>query len=178
MARQSTPEDQREAFRIQERVALHAVVTNNTEKPAAAHFPEFEQLHTLTEFTRLGLELQALIGSLESSVAHALRLQDKRLDLLANALAAEHTTSKQQTVSISTNGLAFEQADALPLNTCLALAITFVASHFTLFNYAKVVRCDAKGTGWLIGCEFLEQADSDQQLLGRHIISAQRRSRS
>lgn len=178
MAVDSAQHEQRDAFRVNDTIALNYVQITNRDKPAEDYFPELANLQALTDFKRIGLELQALLSGIDGATAQAIRLQEKRLEILAGLITASTSNAAPTEVSLSTTGLAFDAPTPIETGCQLALSMTFEASYFTLFTYAEVVRCEAFGKQWRLGCEFIDQSEADQQLLSRHIIAAQRRRKN
>ncbi|MBB3168498.1 PilZ domain-containing protein [Simiduia aestuariiviva] len=168
-------QDQRDAFRISDTLALHFRAVNNTDTPAEQHFPDQAPLQLFSEYKKLGHELNGLLANLDPSIHQALKLQEKRLDLLANLLFSDHCQTSQQSVNLSEGGLAFISTSQHNVSDTLAMSLTFLASGFSLFCYAQVIRCEKLSDGWRLACKFISLPEADQQLIARHILAAQRK---
>jgi hypothetical protein len=170
--------EQRDYYRIQDAIVLDYVPVDRQrarEDLASKLFPDQAHRQAFAEFKKHGRELHSLLANLDPTICQALKLQDKRLELLASYLFAEHNQQQRHPVSLSEGGLAFIADKAGDKGSFLALSLTFVESGFTLFTFAEVLRCEQQAKGYALGCKFYRLNDADKSLLARHILAAQRK---
>lgn len=174
--------EQRSYYRIDDDILLkvkpvdkHQIQQGN----AAALFPESANLQLLNEFSKLGRELAKINLDAHSAVQAALKIQDKRLNLLANYLFTQHNAnSPVAPVSLSEDGIAFSLEKAPYKGTQLALAMTFLSGGYSIFTFAEVLRTEPKGKQHLVAARFRNISDSDKSVIARHILVSQRKPAS
>lgn len=170
--------EQRDSYRIHDEIVLEQVAVDRQTafngRPEV-HFPGQTHLQAFADFKKMGRELHTLLGNLDSGTSQAIKLMDKRLELLAGHLFATHNTQPKHPVSLSEGGIAFIANKSAYKGSFVALALTFLESGFTLFTYAEVIRCESTTQGHKLACQFIRLSDADRTLLARHILAAQRR---
>lgn len=182
MPKMHTSEEQRNFYRVRDDIVLHFVTVD---KDTLAHgnpadsFPASGHLQVFTEFKKLGGEFHKLLSDVPPALTNALKIQDKRLELLAKHLfIAQANDSLLSAVSLSEGGIAFLSDKAPYKGSLLALSLTFLSSGYSLFVFADVLRTETKGKKFQIAARFMKLAESDKTLLARHILAAQRKPES
>lgn len=178
----STPDadDRREYYRIEDHLALE--FRPLPEAPALAeealredsplfnllgdlHLLEFEAQHLLRQ-----------IGERDRALASYLKLVDKRIDLIAGALARNllHEVGPAQPVTLSEGGITFDAPEPLEVGQLLALKLVLLPRALGLQLRARVTRCQSRGLGdyEVVTC-FEALGEPQRQLLARHILQKQ-----
>jgi len=182
----SDEEERREYYRIEDRIALEISVLSadeaNETRPLEDASPLFNllsELH-LSEF-----ESQHLLRQLsepDRSVAHFLKAQNKRIDLLSQVLAQtllQHI-GEPQPVTLSEGGVTFSHSKPMAPGTPLSIKMALMPQALGLLLRANVIHCvDSLNAAGLyeIGTEFVSPTDAQRQLLARYILQKQQLER-
>lgn len=168
-------QDRRAYYRIQDRIALQ-ITSGDT--------PEEDNLlfSLLNELYLLELESQPLLRSIseqQRSLVSYLKITNKRIDLLANALAQGlmKEFGEPQEVSISEDGISFVDDCQHEQDSILTLRLILLPQAFGLQLQAQVIRCEASQEGYLIAARFHELSETQRQVLARHIMHKQAQER-
>lgn len=170
--------DQRNYFRVRDDVLLQHRQVDKSKLAAgspAALFPELAGLQGFSEFRKLGDELTGLLNGLDSQTAAALKLIDRRVELLGQQLFSQSGGTTLAPVSLSEGGIAFMADKAPYAGTFLALAITFTRSGQTLFCFAEVLRTEEKAKQFQIAARFRQLSSADKALIARQVMNRQRK---
>lgn len=175
----ASDEDQRNYYRIDDDIILeyktvdkHQVQLGNP----AALFPDQANLQLLNEFKKLGRELKKLDLDSTPTVQAALKLHDRRLDLLANYIFMLGRADQSITpVSLSEGGIAFLMEKAPYKGSQIALSMTFLSSGYSIFAFSEVLRTEPKTQNYLVAVKFIQLAATDKATIARHIIASQRK---
>ncbi|MFC3606493.1 PilZ domain-containing protein [Stutzerimonas tarimensis] len=166
-------EERREYYRIDDRIALEILPADS---PAAAPSPLFALLAELHQLEAEAQPLLRQLGDRNRTLANYLKLQNRRIDLLGQALAQEllHDVGTPQPVILSEGGLRFDHGQALEPGRGLVLKMVLLPQALGLQIKARVLYCNARDDGQFdIGTEFEELSDPQRQLLARHILQKQ-----
>lgn len=168
-------QERREYYRIQDRIALQI---SNEPDPAQSSL-----LFTLlNELYLLDLEAQPLLRSIseqQRTLVNYLKITNKRIDLLANALAQEliKEFGEPQEVTISEQSIDFIIPDRCPADSILTLRLILLPQAFGLQLQARVLDCKPVSTGFRVAAVFHEITDTQRQVLARHIMHKQAQER-
>lgn len=175
MSTQDTAE-RRAYYRIQDRIALQI-------SPAGAAPQDSTLFNLLNELYLLELESQPLLRSISEqhrTLVNYLKITNKRIDLLANALAHEllKDFGEPRDVTLSEDGISFtSQTSCLP-GQQLALELILLPQAFALQLQARVLRCQQQAAGdYHLVLQFNELSDAQRQVLARHIMQKQAQER-
>ena len=172
--------ERREYYRIEDRVALQIT-------PLSAEQIETQQpLHDdsalfglLGELGLMDYETQHLLRQIDDqnrNLGAFLRLLNKRVDLIAQALAQQvcNEFGDVQTVMLSEDGISFSHEHALAGDTQLGLRVLLMPQALGLLLRARVIHCQLQENGqYEIGAQFEALTDAQRQLLARHILQKQ-----
>jgi hypothetical protein len=176
--------EHREYFRIEERAVVeHKVVQDRSKNDLNGYFEANAQHDLLAQLRELDNAVPASLHAVvdgNADLAVYLRAMSRKIDLLANSVASlldhENGDTREQTISLSEGGLAFSTADALPLDTLLALRVRLSSDALVLTSYAKVVKCTAEedsDSAYTVAVEFVDLAEESRDLLAKHSIRMQ-----
>ncbi len=176
--------DRREYYRITDTIALDFELLAGAKAEARdeLHDPSplfnlLSDLH-LTDFESQHLLRQ--IGERDRTLANYLKVINKRIDLLGQAVAQNllRDIGTPRWVNLSEGGVGFSNGQALPVGAHLALKLVMMPQALGLLLRAQVTHCKALGDGQFeIGTEFEALTDAQRQLLARHILQRQARER-
>ncbi|TLX60568.1 PilZ domain-containing protein [Stutzerimonas nosocomialis] len=177
-------EERREYYRIEDRVALEIVPLPREQAaeddPAGDAPPLF---NLLSELHRLDFEAQHLlrqIGETNRPLVNYLKVQNRRIDLIGQALAQDllKDLGETRSVELSEGGLRFGHAQPIPEGGRLLLKMVLMPQAMGLALQARVLYCQAREDGqYEIGTEFEALTDAQRQLLARHILKKQAQQR-
>ncbi len=168
--------ERREYYRIADTIALlsgaEAVASEalHDDSPlfnllSDLHLSDFESQHLLRH-----------IGERDRTLASYLKVVNKRIDLLGQALAQNlvREVGVPKRVTLSEGGVSFEHAQAVPSGSHLAVKMVLMPQALGLLLRAQVVHCRQQDNGlYEIGTEFEALTDAQRQLLARHILQKQ-----
>lgn len=129
------------------------------------HVTDFESQHLLRH-----------ISERDRTLANYLKVINKRIDLLGQALAQTllRDIGAPRQVSLSEGGISFINPAPVANGSHLALKLILMPQALGLLLRAKVVHCTALDNGQHeIGTEFEALTDAQRQLLARHILQRQ-----
>ena len=136
---------------------------------ADLHLAEYEAQHLLRN-----------IGERDRTLANYLKTLNRRIDLLGQALAQSllRDISAPRSVNISEGGISFQDPQAVPEGSLLALRLVLLPQAMGLCLRGRVVHCSPIDQGgYEIGIEFEALSDAQRQLLARHILQRQAQER-
>ncbi|MED5608189.1 MULTISPECIES: PilZ domain-containing protein [Pseudomonas] len=178
----STPDadDRREYYRIEDRLALEfRPIPEDAEQAAQALQDDSPLFNLLGDLHLLEVEAQHLLRQIaerDRPLASYLKLLDKRLDLVAGALARGllEQVGPAQPVVLSEGGIAFLAPEPLLAGQLLALKLVLLPQALGLSLRARVTHCESRGLGeYEIGTLFENLEEPQRQLLARHILQKQ-----
>lgn len=118
--------------------------------------------------------LRASSGITDPATADALRVVDRKLQLLEECLLGPVPEPPVVPVALSADGVGFDSSEQLPVGTSLGIHLILPVSQH-LVCLARVSRCDAAGSqGYRIGAEFVDLDGPTGRRLTRFAISRER----
>ena len=173
-------DDRREYYRIEDTIALDFSLLSRAEAHASDPLHDNSPLfNLLSELHLMDFESQHLlrhISERDRTLANYLKVMNKRIDLLGQAVAQSllRDIGAPRKVSISEGGISFNHGQAIPSGSHLAIKMVLMPQALGLLLRAKVVHCQARQDGQFeIGTEFEALTDAQRQLLARHILQKQ-----
>jgi len=173
-------DDRREYYRIEDTIALDFSLLS------AAEAQDSEPLHDdsplfnlLSDLHLMDFESQHLlrhISERDRTLANYLKVMNKRIDLLGQAVAQSllRDIGEPRRVGISEGGISFLHTQQIPPDRRLAIRMVLMPQALGLRLRARVVHCRARDGGQFeIGTEFEALSDAQRQLLARHILQKQ-----
>ena len=171
--------ERRKYYRIEDRIALDFTPINDPSESGEVQSNDSLLFNLLADLHHAEYEAQHLLRQIterDRALASYLKVMNKRIDLLGNALAAKQLKhlGEPQRVSISEGGMNFSHTSALAHGQYLAIKMVLLPQALGLELCAKVVHCQALSAEQFdIGVEFEGLSESKRQLLARHILQKQ-----
>lgn len=177
-------DDRREYYRIEDTIALefHPLSGPEAEATDVLHDPS-PLFNLLSELHLLDYEsqhLQRQISSRDRTLSDYLKVINKRIDLLGQAMAQGllREIGVPRVVSLSEGGISFPSPQAATLGSHVALKMVLMPQALGLLLRARIAHCSHRGDGLFeIGAEFEALTDTQRQLLARHILQKQAQER-
>lgn len=173
-------DDRREYYRIDDTIALEFTPLAGAEALASDELHDSSPLfNLLSDLHLMDFESQHLlrhISERDRTLANYLKVINKRIDLLGQALAQSllRDIGAPRRVSLSEGGVSFTNAQAVAQGTHLAVKMVLMPQALGLLLRAKVVYCrPLPSQQFEIGTEFEAVTDAQRQLLARHILQRQ-----
>lgn len=174
MPNQNTRE-RRAYYRIQDRIALQI---------SAGPLPDHDSLlfNLLNELYLLELESQPLLRSIseqQRTLVNYLKITNKRIDLLANALAQDlmKEFGEPQEVILSEDGISFMDSRLHEPGSILTLRLILLPQVFGLQLQGRVLDSTAQDEAYKVAVRFHETGDTQRQVLARHVMHRQAQER-
>ncbi|WP_144394326.1 PilZ domain-containing protein [Pleionea sediminis] len=171
----SQNEERREFFRIDDCVTMQLIPFNASDGKEVKALPEeFEILNQLRKVELESAQTFRAIQEKHRDIAHYLKVQNEKFDILANYIANQLKGSfEQEKVNISGNGLQFTSPKPYPINSRWHLKLLLFPDCYGLYCEAKVVKCDPVKDAHKIAIEFRNLHERDQDALIKHITKLQ-----
>lgn len=172
-------DDRREYYRIEDTIALEFSLLSGAEALASDELHDSSPLfNLLSDLHLMDFESQHLlrhISERDRTLANYLKVINKRIDLLGQALAQSllRDIGTPRRVSLSEGGVSFNNSQAIATGSHLALKMVLMPQALGLLLRAKVVHCRPREQHFEIGTEFESLTDAQRQLLARHILQRQ-----
>ena len=170
-------EDRREYYRIEDMIALEILPP---EGPATIAGEDAARLFDLLgELHQMDFEAQYLLRQISEqnrTLANYLKVQNKRIELLGQALAQDLLKDQgaPQPVILSEGGISFASEQPKAEGEGLTLKLILLPQGLGLVLAARVIYCTPMDDGrYDIGTEFEALTDAQRQLLARHILQKQ-----
>lgn len=177
-------DDRREYYRIEDTIALDFSLLSGPQALASDALHDASPLfNLLSDLHLMDFESQHLlrhISERDRTLANYLKVMNKRIDLLGQALAQNllRDIGAPRQVSMSEGGISFNHAQAIEPGSHLALKMVLMPQALGLLLRAKVMHCQVREDGQFeIGTEFEALTDAQRQLLARHILQKQAQQR-
>lgn len=177
-------DDRREYYRIDDTIALDFSLLSGPQALASDALHDASPLfNLLSDLHLMDFESQHLlrhISERDRTLANYLKVMNKRIDLLGQAVAQSllRDIGAPRRVSLSEGGISFNHPQAVPAGSHLALKMVLMPQALGLLLRAKVMHCQARDDGQFeIGTEFEALTDAQRQLLARHILQKQAQQR-
>ncbi len=173
--------EQREFFRINDMIALHAQLLGdedidkrdelyeirwrNSGLTSETTFNREENLPAFTQIERKYPEVATYLSHLEDEIEKIHSRLASNNDVLANKPTHQ--------VDLSAGGLRFMSDTQFPLDSHIELTLRLFPSRTIVFVYAKVLRCEVVNTdtnkSWAIATKFTHVHEVDRETLIKHI---------
>ncbi len=176
----SLDNEKREFYRIEDEVTMELTPVADGESSellsnAREELPE--AIQTLRQLRQLDSESQQLLRLIQDKhreVAAYLKVQNKKIDVLARAVASQLKGNFQQhRVNISGNGLKFNSQQPMVMDSVWRLRILLFPDCVGFVCLAKVVSCEPAAKGFEVALEFCDILQQDQDALVKHITQLQ-----
>ncbi|MCF6781871.1 PilZ domain-containing protein [Stutzerimonas stutzeri] len=170
-------EDRREYYRIEDMIALE-ILPLEGQGVRAGDSPS-RLFDLLGELHQMDFEAQYLLRQISEqnrTLANYLKVQNRRIDLLGQALAQGLVKDIGPTreVGLSEGGLNFIHDQPLALDSIWTLKIVLMPQGLGMMLKARVVSCVARDDGqFAVSTAFEALTDAQRQLLARHILQKQ-----
>ncbi len=170
-------EDRREYYRIEDMIALEILPPEHAETvPGSGSIQLFE---LLGELHQLDFEAQHLLRQIAEgnrTLANYLKVQNKRIDLIGQALAQDllKDLGPVREVVLSEGGISFVNDRPLDEGSTWTLKLMLMPQGLGMLLTARIASCQALHDGqFAIGTSFEALTDAQRQLLARHILQKQ-----
>lgn len=170
-------QERREYYRIRDRIALQI---NDVTTGA----PDDSVLFALlNELYLLDLESRPLLRSIsekQRALVSYLQITNKRIDLLANALAQGllRQFGEPRNVVLSEDGISFDDDRPHTPGGLLDLKLILLPQAFGLQLQARIVQCQEQDDGrFRLSLQFRDISETQRQVLARHIMQKQAQER-
>ncbi len=172
--------EKREFYRIEDEITMELTPVegdNPGELLTLAREELPEAIQTLRQLRQLDSESQQLLRLIQDKhreVAAYLKIQNKKIDVLARAIASQLKGNFQQhQVNISGNGLRFNSQNPMIMDSQWQLRIVLYPDCVGFVCLAKVISCEPASVGFDIALEFTDILQQDQDALVKHITQLQ-----
>ncbi|MWV18108.1 PilZ domain-containing protein [Pseudomonas sp. L-22-4S-12] len=177
-------DDRREYYRIEDTIALDFSLLSGPQALASDALHDASPLfNLLSDLHLMDFESQHLlrhISERDRTLANYLKVMNKRIDLLGQALAQNllRDIGTPRQVSLSEGGISFNHTQEIEPGSHLALKMVLMPQALGLLLRARVMHCQVREDGQFdIGTEFEALTDAQRQLLARHILQKQAQQR-
>lgn len=172
--------DRREYYRIEDTMALEFSLLSGPEATSHEVLQDGSALfNVLSELHLADFESQHLLRNIserDRTLASYLKLTNKRIELLSQALAQTllREIGAPRKVSLSEGGISFSHHSPVPDNSHIALKLILMPQALGLLLRARVAHCRTISENqYEIGAEFEAITEAQRQLLARHILQRQ-----
>jgi len=177
--------ERRQLYRVDDRVVLEILpAVDSAEDSAIASTPFFRLSRELRRIDQSSNNLLRGIRQQQADIANYLQAINEKVDLLCGVLSDALLEQSQslQVVDLSQGGMGFKSEQALSCDSRHRANLWFEKSLLGLTLEIRIVACRVEKDGrHHISAEFCHLAESERQLLAKHVMSVQslqRRSRS
>lgn len=170
-------EDRREYYRIEDMIALEILPPEHAETVSGSG--STLRFDLLGELHQLDFEAQHLLRQIADgnrTLANYLKVQNKRIDLIGQALAQDllKDLGPPREVILSEGGLSFVHDQSLDEGSTWALKLMLMPQGLGMLLRVRIATCQALGDArFAIGTSFEALTDAQRQLLARHILQKQ-----
>lgn len=180
-------QDNRDFYRIQDRAILEFAKidpqTLNTNQ-AAFPMPISSEFYLLNELHGIDNESHSLLHAIaekDRHIASYLKVINQKIELLAHTIMQKSDDLEEATpqeITLSEGGISFTHKKPIPLDTYLAVKLILLPSYIGLLLIGKVVNLNEHISGnYLINIVFERLAETDRQLIARHVLQFQAKER-
>lgn len=130
--------------------------------------PTFVQLQG--QMLKLDTELDHVLHNIsDSSINGALRLLDRKLDLICEAQQVNAAIPPNKNVELSADGIGFEANEPLPVGSWMGIHLVLPTAYHLLSN-AQVGHCEARVETFWVGTEFSDLEPPTAKKLTRFVV--------
>ncbi|WP_337056661.1 PilZ domain-containing protein [Pseudomonas sp. USHLN015] len=177
-------DDRREYYRIEDTIALEFTPLTHAQAQASEELHDPSPLfNLLSDLHLMDFESQHLlrhISERDRTLANYLKVMNKRIDLLGQAVAQSlmRDIGPPRRVTLSEGGVGFVCPQHFELGSHLAIKMVLMPQALGLLLRAVVIHSQPRDDGQFeIGTEFEALTDAQRQLLARHILQKQAQAR-
>lgn len=169
--------DRREYYRIEDMIALEILPPEYAETVSDGNSTQHFDL--LAELHQLDFEAQHLLRQIAEgnrTLANYLKVQNKRIDLIGQALVQDRLKDlgPPREVILSEGGVSFLNDHSLDEGSIWTLKLMLMPLGLGMMLEARIATCQALEDGrYAIGTSFEALTDAQRQLLARHILQKQ-----
>ncbi len=170
-------EDRREYYRIEDMIALEILPPAHAETVSGNG--STQRFELLGELHQLDFEAQHLLRQIAEgnrTLANYLKVQNKRIDLIGQALAQDllQDLGPARATVLSEGGISFTNDQPLDEGSTWTLKLALMPQGLGMLLTARIASCQAlEGGQFAIGTSFEALTDAQRQLLARHILQKQ-----
>jgi len=172
--------ERREFYRIEDQVTLAYQPCDLPDDPSSLEqlqnqLPkEFETLNAIRQLDHENTQLLRTIQDKSRDVAHYLKVQNQKFDILTRYLIEQLQDNYQPlNVNISGNGVKFTSIESLNEGSLWQLTLMIYPVCYAILCLGKVAKCEPQGKQFEIAMEFAQIKESDQDELVKHITRLQ-----
>ncbi len=173
--------DRRRHFRVEEQVSVDYQIVTDCQVPIDEMFPPSLEFNLLGDLRNLDDEAETQLRRIaedDKSVAMCLRLINKKIDRIAQALVQPKEGKTFTDITLSEGGISFISEQPLPEAATLALRLQLYPEGSGLISYARVIYSQQQSDQrFRCGCEFIDIDDRNRHLIARHLMESQARAR-
>lgn len=177
--------DRRKTFRINEQAKIEfRLIKALSAEPEVSDehlFPDSQRFNLNSQIRLMDFELESMINrnpDIDQPLLDVLNLLNRKLNLIAGLTYPATTDPSWQLITLSEEGCSFQHSEAIKPDQRLAIRITLESDGLGLEAQASCRYSNAEPNGrFRIGVQFQNLNESQQQLLGRHILEYQARQR-
>lgn len=177
--RNASPEKRR-FFRIDDAISLSYQLVDETTAKAGARSAipnEFSLGGTLDVLSQEALRIMQGLEKQSDPLLELYKVLDAKINAVAQAMMFVNSNIDTQScreVNLSASGVAFQQESPLELGQYLAIEMYLPATLALIRVYGKVVNCEQlKRNDYLIGVDYTDIKEEDQELLIKHVVRKQ-----
>lgn len=143
---------------------------------------EFSLAATLDVLSQEASRIMLRLEKQSPELLELYRILDAKVNAVAQAtmfVGSNVNAQNCQDVNLSASGMAFEQAEPLPIGQNLAIEIYLPSTLALMQIYGRVVSCRQNDTSaeqsaiYTISVDFTHVREDDQELLIKHVVRAQ-----
>lgn len=180
-------QDNRDFYRIQDKALLEfAKIDPELLNGDEIEFPMLvsPQFHLLNQLHSIESESGALLRAIaerDRDIANYLKSINQKVEIVAHSIVQNSEDLEElapQQITLSEGGISFTHKSQMPLETCLAVKLVLLPSYVGLLLLGRVVNCNEHISGnYLINLVFERLAETDRQLIARHVLQFQAKER-
>ncbi|MCQ8102670.1 PilZ domain-containing protein [Methylomonas sp. SURF-2] len=179
-------EEKRRYFRVSDTINLLHRVVNEQQVNQRSHVSQdvLSACSLSAALEALNQEAAAMAPRLERrdpEMFEYLKLLDSKINLIAQSFSppqGEFTDHDKREVSLSAAGVAFTNAEALPVGTLLELRMVLTSCLAVIVAYGRVAQCkdisaDNPEQPFAVCVEYVNMKEEDRELLIKHVVKKQ-----
>ncbi|WP_369601868.1 PilZ domain-containing protein [Hahella sp. SMD15-11] len=124
--------------------------------------------------------LAALLYDRDKTMLAALKVINRKIDLLARTLTATQTTFSEtdiHTINLSEGGLSYLSDAGLPVRQPVQIHLVLLPDYIGFRLRGFVLHADPEGSRWRIHLQFGNLAENDRKLLAKLVLQHQQHTR-
>ncbi|OMH25262.1 PilZ domain-containing protein [Motiliproteus sp. MSK22-1] len=181
--------DRRRTFRIEEKasVSFRVLDSNRYQSPEKLFpaSPEFTLLNDLRSIDEDSESLLRQVSETDKAAAAYLRLLNRKIERLAQALTSPHTEDSKIAITLSEEGMSLSTQNPVEPGQLMAVKLQLLPEGVGIIAMLKVIYCLAtteyfnedEQNSFRLGGEFVDMKQHDRSLIARHLIESQAKER-